>query len=138
MGGLEVELQVAKPALDDARRRCKDLEGRLVCRVRELSDESERVRRLQQEADMAKARLVAMESQSIGARSLACWNAGMFFEDFLKLCLWIHDGSVVVRGFRKHFISQTKIKSATGDAVYCCAAPNYFQDYSISIDKMSI
>jgi len=67
---LEVELQVAKPALDDARRRCKDLEGRLVLRVRELSDESERVRRLQQEADMAKARLVATESQNIGGRKL--------------------------------------------------------------------
>lgn len=61
---LEVELQVARPALDDARRRCKDLEGRLVSRVRELSDESERVRRLQHEADMAKARLAAMDGQS--------------------------------------------------------------------------
>lgn len=57
---LEVELQVARPALDDARRRCKDLEGRLVSRVRELSDESERLRRLQHEAD-AKARLAAMD-----------------------------------------------------------------------------
>lgn len=61
---LEVELQVAKPALDDARRRCKDLEGRLVCRVRELGDESERVRRLQHEADLAKARFAAMDGPS--------------------------------------------------------------------------
>ena len=61
---LEVEVQVAKPALDDAKRRCKDLEGRLISRVRELGDESERVRRLQHEADMAKARLAAMEGQS--------------------------------------------------------------------------
>jgi len=61
---LEVELQVARPALDDARRRCQDLEGRLVSRVRELSDETERVRRLQHEADMAKARLAAMDGQS--------------------------------------------------------------------------
>eukprot|EP00434_Breviolum_minutum_P022677 symbB.v1.2.020010.t3/scaffold1655.1/size107494/5 len=79
---LEVELQVAKPALDDARRRCKDLEGRLVLRVRELSDESERVRRLQQEADMAKARLVAMESQNIGGRKKLLDASPKTFGDF--------------------------------------------------------
>ncbi|CAK9055227.1 unnamed protein product [Durusdinium trenchii] len=68
---LEVELQVAKPALEEARRRCKDLEYRLVSRVRELSDETERVRRLQLEAEVAKSRLAAVEGQnSLAVRKL--------------------------------------------------------------------
>ncbi|CAK9055226.1 unnamed protein product [Durusdinium trenchii] len=49
---LEVELQVAKPALEEARRRCKDLEYRLVSRV-------------------AKSRLAAVEGQnSLAVRKL--------------------------------------------------------------------
>eukprot|EP00439_Symbiodinium_sp_Y106_P080597 s98_g19.t1 len=52
---LEVELQVAAPALD---------EERLVERVRELGDESDRVQRLQEQAESAKARLRAMENQN--------------------------------------------------------------------------
>ncbi|CAJ1327384.1 unnamed protein product [Effrenium voratum] len=61
---LEVELQVAKPALEEVWRRCKDLETRLVARVRELSDESDKVRRLQNEADAAKARISALDGQN--------------------------------------------------------------------------
>lgn len=61
---LEVELQVAAPALDEVVRRCKHLEERLVERVRELSDESDRVQRLEDQAESAKARLRAMENQN--------------------------------------------------------------------------
>lgn len=121
--GLEVELQVAKPALDDARRRCKDLEGRLVLRVRELSDESERVRRLQQEADMAKARLVAMESQNIGGRKFGLLKHSNVFRRF---CVFVSLNFVfefmIQVGFSKHLISRTKIKSAMGDTVLLTVA----------------
>lgn len=65
---------MAKPALEEARRRCKDLEYRLVSRVRELSDETERVRRLQLEAEVAKSRLAAVEGNLAQGANLVVLN----------------------------------------------------------------
>eukprot|EP00930_Biecheleria_cincta_P033227 TRINITY_DN23006_c0_g1_i2.p1 TRINITY_DN23006_c0_g1~~TRINITY_DN23006_c0_g1_i2.p1 ORF type:complete len:692 (-),score=211.28 TRINITY_DN23006_c0_g1_i2:74-2149(-) len=67
---LEVELQVAAPALEEVWRRCQGLEEKLSMRVRELSDESDRIRRLQNETDAAKARLQAAErhTESLGRK----------------------------------------------------------------------
>jgi len=66
---LEVEVEVSIPALQDARRRSRDLEERLTGRVRELSDEVEKVRRCKAEASSARAKLQALERGAVGSRT---------------------------------------------------------------------
>jgi len=58
---LDVEVQVTTPAVQDARRRCPELEERLAVRVRELGEEVEKVRRYRNEAVSAQGRLQVME-----------------------------------------------------------------------------
>jgi len=67
---LEVELQMALPALEELQRRCGCLEDRLADRTLELSHEADKVRRGRAEAAAAHARVHAMESHAgaLGAR----------------------------------------------------------------------
>eukprot|EP00928_Gymnodinium_smaydae_P053500 TRINITY_DN37479_c0_g1_i1.p1 TRINITY_DN37479_c0_g1~~TRINITY_DN37479_c0_g1_i1.p1 ORF type:complete len:709 (-),score=113.41 TRINITY_DN37479_c0_g1_i1:79-2154(-) len=60
---LELEVEVAAPALQDAWRRCRSLEERLAARVRELEREEDRGRRCRAEADAARGRLNVLERQ---------------------------------------------------------------------------
>jgi len=66
---LEAELDVTTPALKDARHRCLVLEDRLASRVRELAEETEKVRKSRKEAVAAKGRVQAMERHVEGLNS---------------------------------------------------------------------
>ena len=48
---LELELSLARPALEELQGRCRQLERRLSCRVKELAAEAERVSRLRAKAE---------------------------------------------------------------------------------------